>query len=370
VRAIVKPLSGIALAAGMLLQACPKYVGPRATPDLSPGNSDAVNRTVSSANSNDAGAEDDGGLAWTAAANGGAGSSAGPSGEAGTTAAANGGMSASAANGGWGGSTARSGAGSAATSGSAGAAGAGGSASTFFGASRCGGAGFLVCEDFESGQLDDQLWQTSGTAPKIDAVHAARGSKALHLMTTATGQSRISTGKPFAGGNNRYWGRLFVWFSELPKSPQWAHWSIVGANPTSSSPVAGEIRVGGQFDGTINRFGVGTDGGATGDWTYLDQDPKNAVAPVPEQGWACVEWLHDGSADETRFFWDGVEHPSLHTTRDVHGGSKNTPYDLPQFGSVWVGFWNYDQKQPVDPDHFDVWIDEVALDTDRIGCTR
>jgi hypothetical protein len=369
VRAIGKPLGGVALAAGMLLSACPKYVGPHATPDVSPDSSDAVNRTVSMAHRYDAGAEDDAGSARAPAANGGGWAAPSPpDGSAGMTpaSAANSGRSGSAADGG--GTGGRSGAGSAAIGGG-GAGGSSGANDAFFGASRCSAAGFLVCEDFESGHLDGQLWQSAGTPPTIDSAHAARGTRALHLQTSATGQSRISTSRPFAGGNNRYWGRLFVWFSELPNSPLGAHWTIVGANPKSNSPISGEIRVGGQFDGMIDRFGVGTDGGATGDWTTLDQDPQRAVAAVPERTWACVEWLHDGSADETRFFWDGVEHPSLHTTRDLHGG-KNTPFDLPEFGSVWVGFWNYDQNQPVDPDHFDVWIDEVAFDTDRIGCTR
>jgi hypothetical protein len=43
-------------------------------------------------------------------------------------------------------------------------------------------------------------------------------------------------------------------------------------------------------------------------------------------------------------------------------------YDVPTFSSVWVGFWNYDQGQTMTPDHFDVWIDEVAFDDERIGC--
>jgi len=30
----------------------------------------------------------------------------------------------------------------------------------------------------------------------------------------------------------------------------------------------------------------------------------------------------------------------------------------------------YDQRKAVTPDHFDVWIDEIALNGERIGCER
>jgi hypothetical protein len=78
--------------------------------------------------------------------------------------------------------------------------------------------------------------------------------------------------------------------------------------------------------------------------------------------------LHDGSANETRFWWDGVEHPSMHTTADQHGGDQNEQYLLPQFETVWIGWWHY-QSGTV-PGEFDVWIDEVVFDDERIGCVR
>ena len=51
--------------------------------------------------------------------------------------------------------------------------------------------------------------------------------------------------------------------------------------------------------------------------------------------------------------------------RRLHGGSDD-PYTLPDFNEVWFGWWLY-QEDPV-PDHFDVWIDEIAVDYARIGC--
>jgi hypothetical protein len=224
------------------------------------------------------------------------------------------------------------------------------------------------CDGFEGDAIDASTWQPLQTMPSLDSAHVARGAKSLHMHTTATGASGLTISKFFASAPGHYYGRLFVWFDALPTRPQWAHWTIVGANPTQG---AGENRVGGQFDGTINRWGVGTDGGPTGDWTNLDGDPAGHAENVAGGKWYCVEWLHDWDNDVSKLYIDGVEHPSLDTTADVkHQGNAAVKYEIPALGSVWIGFWNYDQHQSVTPDHFDVWIDEVAFDDERIGCDR
>lgn len=260
--------------------------------------------------------------------------------------------------------------GSAQTGASSGSTGAGGMGrdysndpSKFFGASRCATAGVELCDGFETPTLDAATWTVNGATPTIDGTHAARGSTALHVHTLANGLSYIKETKTFPATGNAYWGRMFVWFDALPTAPDYAHWTIVGA---SGSDVPGEIRVSGQYypNEQKNFFGVGTDGGATGDWNNRDGD--NGPTTPPLQQWICVEWLHDTGNDETRFYWDADEHPSLRTSVTMHGGAQNQTYQLPQFNSVWVGWWLY-QANPT-PNHYDVWIDEVAIDKDRIGC--
>lgn len=235
--------------------------------------------------------------------------------------------------------------------------------------SLCAGSELLFCESFEAATLDDDLWQPMQAAPSVDDTRAARGEHSLHVHTSATSASGIRTSAFLSATDGHYYGRMFVYFDALPTSPQWAHWTIVGANPVQSSDDRSEIRVGGQHDGSIERFGVGTDGGPTGDWTNLDEDPVDGERAVPLRRWLCIEWLHDWANDETRFYLDGEEHLSLRTTTEVkHGGNSGVPYEIPELGSVWVGFWNYNQGKPVTPDVFDVWIDEVAFDDERIGC--
>jgi hypothetical protein len=87
------------------------------------------------------------------------------------------------------------------------------------------------------------------------------------------------------------------------------------------------------------------------------------IRAVPTSEWMCLEWLHDGEKNETKFFWDGVEHPSLATTESKHGGNSN-PYILPQFTNVWFGWAEYQTATQT----FEMWIDEIAIDSNRIGC--
>jgi hypothetical protein len=237
----------------------------------------------------------------------------------------------------------------------------------FFGSSRCATAGVQLCEDFESGTLDPKTWTVSGTAPVIDGVQHARGQKALHITQNGNGLSYIKETKTFPAPNNTYYGRAFVYWKALPTPSgafTYAHWTFIAASGTG---VTGEIRVSGQLQNGKNFFGVGTDSGGdpngTGDWTNSDKDPMNAPVPVPTGQWLCIEWMHKGDTNETRFFWDAIEHPSLYTSAKQHGGNGND-YLLPTFNNVWIGWQEYQTTS----EPFEMWVDEIAIDWDRIGC--
>jgi hypothetical protein len=235
----------------------------------------------------------------------------------------------------------------------------------FFGSSRCAQAGVQLCDGFESGVLDKTIWTAEGTPPVIDGVEHARGNGALHITQPGNGLSYIKETKTFPEMHDTYWGRIFVFFKSLPAAPlTYAHWTFVAASGTG---VSGEIRVSGQFQGGANFFGVGTDNrvddAGTGDWTNSDDDPPHAPMAVPLNQWLCIEWLHEGDTNETRFYWDGVEHPSLSTSPTMHGGNSN-PFLLPQFTNLWIGWQEYQTTTET----FELWIDEIAVDSARIGC--
>jgi hypothetical protein len=242
--------------------------------------------------------------------------------------------------------------------------------SRFLGDSRCAAAHVAFCEDFESGSLS--AWKLSGT-PTIDGVQKARGQKALHVRAASGSKVAIETNKIFPIADNTYYGRAFVYFVALPTpvgSQTYAHWTFIAA---TGDNVSGEIRVSGQMSNGINHFGVGTDNrtdtNGTGDWTNSDNDPKGAPKTVPLDQWLCIEWMNKGDTNETRFYWDGAEHPSLYTSETMHGGNQN-PYLLPMFRRVWLGFQEYQQIRDTQNnlEQYELFIDEVALDHDRIGC--
>ena len=240
----------------------------------------------------------------------------------------------------------------------------------FFGASRCAAAGLLLCEDFESGTLDKTTWTVVGQNPTVDAMQAARGTKALHINVTGNGASYIKETKTFPAPNNKYWGRAFVYFNQLPKPDvdagfTYAHWTFAASAGTG---VKGEIRLSGQLQAAGNIFGVGTDStpaeAGTGDWTTSDNDPAGAPKPVPTKSWLCIEWLHNGQTNDTRFFWDATEHTSLHTTANKHGGDQANQYIMPSFTQAWVGWQEYQSTT----EQFEMWVDEIGIDSTRIGC--
>jgi hypothetical protein len=236
----------------------------------------------------------------------------------------------------------------------------------FFGASRCALANVQLCEDFESGTLDPNIWKVTGTAPMIDGVEHARGNKALHIKQVGNGASYIKETKTFPEQNDTYFGRAFVYFKSLPTTAgmSYAHWTFIAASGTGT---VGEIRLSGQLQNGKNLFGVGTDSGTsptgTGDWTNSDKDPNNMPLAVPTGQWLCIEWMHKGDTNESRFWWDATEHPSLYTSSTMHGGNMN-PYILPQFTNVWLGWQEYQTSTET----FELWIDEIAIDKERIGC--
>ena len=244
--------------------------------------------------------------------------------------------------------------------------------SKFFGDSRCAKAGLELCDGFESGAVDMSLWTVQGTAPTLDSIHVARGAKALHIKGGINQASFLHETKTFPATDNAYYGRMFVYFSAFPSAPgmPYAHWTLVAATGTG---VTGQIRVGGQMQsrfakGPLNYFGVGTDSQGsstgTGDWTNSDNDPSGAATPLPLNQWMCLEWMHDGAHDTTSFWWDAVHHASLDTSASKHGGNAN-PYVLPKFDKLAIGWQEY---QADNGESLELWIDEVAVDSTRIGC--
>jgi len=224
--------------------------------------------------------------------------------------------------------------------------------------------GLLLCDDFEGTSIDTALWavgKSGANVVELSTEYAARGAQSVHIHTEgAFGYVKNTSIFPVA--NNDYFGRMFLRVARY-STVDWAHWTVAEAAGTGNDSV---VRVGGQYltDKEENRYGVGSDGGPTGDWTRHDTDPGGQPQEPTLGAWVCLEWEHKGSTNETHMYIDGELHPSLSTTATDHDGTSGAEYILPNVTSFWFGFWQYQ----ADPEPFDIWIDAVALDDERIGC--
>jgi len=233
----------------------------------------------------------------------------------------------------------------------------------------CATPGLLFCDDFEAtalGTASSTKWTTDiqSGALTIDATHA-QGTRALHVHTDGNGRALIRV-TSFAPPGNSFYGRARVWATAFPTAPNYAHFTMVEA--AAASGTGGVVRpIGGQFipkadvaDAGRSLWGVGSDGGATGDWTNW-----KTAAPAEAGRWLCMEWQMR-AADSTVNVWiDSIARPELSVSKTSHGGT-NVDFLFPTFTQIFFGWWLY-QASPT-PSSFDLWLDDIALGTSRIGC--
>jgi hypothetical protein len=217
----------------------------------------------------------------------------------------------------------------------------------FSGPSRCATAGVLLCESFENG-LDTATWTAMTGVDEtigVDDSRAFRGSKSLHVkVANAAHLASISETKTFPIANNVLYARMFLWFDTFTTG---VHFTIAEAPQPGGGSYA-------RFGGQGGKFGVGTDHGASGDW--LQQD----TAPVPTKRWTCVEFAFRGDTNEFQVWLDDVDRPALHV-----GRTQYPKFTLPAFSSLWFGWQTYSNQAPGE-----LWIDEIAIDSKPIGCSR
>jgi hypothetical protein len=233
-------------------------------------------------------------------------------------------------------------------------------------ATSCSAPGLLFCEDFENlptGGASSFDWgiDTRNGTMTVEKRNAApdRGKKILHLRTLDNGRAflKIEDLDVPAGG---FYGRMLLKVDEFPTAPNWAHFTLVEATGSGSSEVVRPV--GGQYAPTVPGvfWGIGADGGPTGDWTNWTES-----APTTEDRWQCVEWRLDPATNGVTTWFNGVTNPALSVSENSHGGNA-VPFVLPDVNTVKIGWQLY--QGGTTPGQFDVLIDNVALSTQRLGC--
>ncbi|WP_233221608.1 hypothetical protein [Streptomyces carminius] len=232
------------------------------------------------------------------------------------------------------------------------------------------GTALLFCEDFED------LPRGTGTSLDwgVDTRHGAlsverersrghRPDQVLRVRTEGNGHAFLEV-DDFSAPGNSFFGRMRVKVDAFPTAPDWAHFTLVEAGGRGDGSVVRPI--GGQYVPTVGDgtqlWGIGSDGGPTGDWTDWRES-----APAEAGRWTCLEWEMDASDNRVAVWIDGEPQPDMTVTTTRHGGNP-VDFVFPAFDTVRVG-WQLYQGDPT-PDSYDLRLDDLALSTERVGCGR
>jgi hypothetical protein len=96
---------------------------------------------------------------------------------------------------------------------------------------------------------------------------------------------------------------------------------------------------------------------------YVEFGPRSPTE-VTTLAWTCIELLESGQGGATtvrRIWVDGTELPEQN---DSFGVSSPMGQKPPQFDLVSIGIWEYHPT----PSLSDMWIDDVRVSSQRIGC--
>ncbi len=228
-------------------------------------------------------------------------------------------------------------------------------AAAFYGSARCGSSGALLCDSFEGNAVDTTKWTLESNAANtisIDTTHHARGAKSVrfHMQGTGTYQyAWLGDTKVFPQLKDHVFGRIFYMVQKLPTKNM--HWTTIEASggPLPGKTYGAKMRYGGEYDNFIANYTT----------TQGVESAVRSTTAFPIARWACFEWEYDRANSVVRFWMDEVPVSDVSVT--------NTSWIQPAYDKINLGWQNY-QANLAAP--MDVWMDEVALDSSRIGCVK
>jgi hypothetical protein len=216
--------------------------------------------------------------------------------------------------------------------------------------SLCATAGMLFCDGFENGSGAWTVGTTRGTVA-IDSSRAFRGAHSLHAQTDAV----TDNSQPMLGAG---YGHVFT---PAPPFPLFVRMFVYMPAPVPPS-VGAFVNVLQSIPPYAGmQLNVRPPGGYLGGTGYngLDSDWSAANDVVPADAWTCVETEIDGPPSNiVHVFVSDVELTAMR---------EGLPVNVPPLGLLQVGLAYYAANaQPA----ADLWIDEVAVDGTRVGCSR
>lgn len=241
----------------------------------------------------------------------------------------------------------------------------------------------LFCDDFES--YPKSLPPGGPWAPQLKAGSLAvdetqhySGAKSVKFSTDAASGTkrallRLATSTVFPLANDTLFGRMMFRLEAAPETS--VHWTLVQAGGlVEGQSYHALYRYGGQLPITADGAFVGSQWMAN----YETPDSYSGTGPssdcwqhanqsvIPTSAWSCLEWKFDGQNNALSLWLDGEPLNDLSVV-GTGQGCVNQPatyvWTAPQFDSLDVGWESYQTDEART-----LWLDDVALGAERIGC--
>jgi len=257
-------------------------------------------------------------------------------------------------------------------------AGSGGDASPDAASSACSAG--LFCEDFETGKIDPNKWDTvvsPGSAVDVQQQTVAHGKYAMHVH----GQSGpsdwalllVKNAKATLGGTSTF-GRVNFFTAPAPLTSGHTQMVFAGMNGTGSANGPAPFpklrymevsNIGGGWQVGFDLLDVGP----------LVEEVAYPKGRVPISAWTCLEWTFNDQPTTATFWIDGTQVGTFDNTDIAYASPGPIPkpgtfvYNgmnagiIGGFDSFGVGFHDWHPNMP-----FDLYYDDFVLGTKRIGC--
>lgn len=241
----------------------------------------------------------------------------------------------------------------------------------------CADHNYKLCEDFENAAADGMppgwtrvfpYWPDPSSAKPAEVFVSKDqphwGMASLESTSDVCAQTRAEHDLVALGATaNHHWGRAF--FAVNTPAPEsdpngngWYHTTMValrgdnsGGGDTNECRIVDMVES--AFDQSVHfLYNVPDD-------SCCDSMDVNPYEYRYENVWHCAEWYVDVDTNSYRFFLDGTE--LLSFTEDM--GARLSSCDR----SLSVGALCYAPPRNA-PQNLTTWIDDVAIDDNRIGC--
>lgn len=241
----------------------------------------------------------------------------------------------------------------------------GSSASTGGGPADSGqpaGCAGLFCEDFESGAINPSIWsvnQSSGQTVTVQKTTVAHGKFAaqFHALPNVLSYDLIVTKSAPAGLRGHHFGRAYL--NVTPKPPD-QHMTFLFAGATGFPKFKyleiASIHNSWQLS-SQNLVGINANNSAVSGSSEAYSPPGGSI---PLGQWFCLEWEFNDSPDQIRVFVNGKEDYAF--TNILFGGT--TTGQVGAFTQFGFGYYIWHPATYV----FDVYYDDIVLDTKQVGC--